>query len=94
MSATILKFPVKNTLQKQTTLRLPLYTDGEIEAVLVCMNALGVDDMRHTFSSLVTLDPHLVIRNLNVALESIIFSEEFKKTVKNILDNIEIVEVK
>lgn len=89
MSATIFKFP---EIKQQKTIRLPLYSEEEMAAVIICMNLIGETSEKCTYADLNTLDPFLVISNLNFSLNSNIFSEEFKYIIKNILDNVEEVE--
>lgn len=93
MSARILTFPSKDKVrEKPTTLRLPLYTDVEIETVMVCCNVYSMSTLVHTYADLTNLDPSKVIEYLNLALKSSIFSIEFKVIIQDILDNVEVIE--
>lgn len=93
MVANVIQFPKPQVREKASTIRLPLYTDYEIETVLLCVNIYSTDDVKHTFSTLSAQDPVLVMKHLNSALESNIFTEEFKKIIRTILENAENVEV-
>ena len=86
MTATIYKFPSQ---EKETTYRIPLYNDQEIEVVLICVNVFCEDDLKYDLDTLNFLDPLVVIDCLKMALVSNIFSERFKSYVKTVMKNIE-----
>lgn len=87
MTATIYSFPKQQEQEKK--FRIPLYTDQEIEVVLICVNLFYDSDIRYNTDTLNLLDPTYVIECLKMGLVANIFNEKFRFFIKSILKNVE-----
>lgn len=86
--AEILKFPNK-ILPFNRRYRITLYTDYEIELVLVALNTYPETEKKMTVEDLSTLDPIFVKKSLDFAMTSSIISDNAKKSISIILDNMQ-----
>lgn len=84
--AKIYKFPSKS----KVSYKILLYNDNEVDAVLLCLNVFSDQNVFATLDNLSDIDPKLILECLTNAKESWLFSEEFKKLVIHILDNVEV----
>jgi hypothetical protein len=91
MSAKIYKFP---EFKKTYGYKIPLYNDNEIFITITVMNVFSSIQNKITEKSLTTLDPVVVIDALAKARTSDLFSQNYKKIISNILQQIESVELR
>jgi hypothetical protein len=85
--AKIYSFPSK---EKQSY-RIPLFSDIEVDAVLICVLIFGSDDKKYTYEDLGSIEPQTVVRCLKVGSESWFLSKEMKAIINNILNNVEVI---
>jgi len=86
--AEILKFPDK-LLPFPRRYRITLYTDYEVELVLVALNTYPDTEKKYFAEDLVGLDPIFVKKCIDFATTSSIISDGAKKHLHAILDNIQ-----
>lgn len=87
MTATIYSFP---SPEKVPVHRVPLYSDEEIESVLIVVNVFYDSDIKYYSDNIDKLDPELVIECLKTSIISGLFSDRFKSIIKRILANVEV----
>jgi hypothetical protein len=85
MPAKLYQFPLKTF----KGLKIPLYTEEEIEITLMCLNCFGGYSIRITESNIEELDPLDIMKCLYEAKSSEYFSTKAKQLINNILKSIE-----
>tara|TARA_B100001996_G_scaffold339937_1_gene293209 strand:+ start:1300 stop:1596 length:297 start_codon:yes stop_codon:yes gene_type:complete len=87
----ILRFPTKRKWEP-TGYRINLYTEEDIYLVLLCLNVSDdLDDHKKWVrKDLRTLEPEFVIDKMTTCLDSQILSEPCKKSIKRIINSIEV----
>jgi hypothetical protein len=85
--AEILKFPDK--FHGKRLYRIPLYSEQDIHIVLFAINAFGDTDKRVIVTDLVKMDPIVVIKSIDFAIESGYISNDAKEHLTYIIKSIE-----
>ena len=86
--AKIYNFPSKEKL----TYRIPLFSDVEVDIVLICILIFGDNDKRCTYEELGSVEPAAVVKCLEKGKDSWFLSKEVKAIITNILNNVEVVQ--
>lgn len=85
MAATIYRFPSKD----KVTYKIALYSEIEVEVVLICLNVFAEIEQPATFNNLGNIDSEKVLESLHLANDSWIFSNDMKSYIQQILNNVE-----
>lgn len=87
MSAKLYRFPLKTF----KGLKIPLYSEEEIQITLMAINCFGTYENRVTENNVQDMDPLEIMKCLYEAKSSDVFSTRAKQTISNILKAIEAV---
>lgn len=82
--------PFPNRFFVDRRYRIPLYSDGDIDLVLFCINAFGETENRVMLDDLLQMDPIDVMKCLDFALESDIVGNAAKQHIQCIRNSVEI----
>ena len=90
MTSEILKFP-KRYQKPKLGYRLPLYTDEEIDIVIISVNNFAPEEKseKYTVENLCKLDVFFVKKCLDTAHKSVLLSVHAKRLIDKILNSIE-----
>lgn len=90
MTAKIYTFPeIKRKPLTKYVVSIPLYSDAEIDTVIIAVNLYVVDDIRYSSYNIDSLDPDTIIQCLDLALQDNVLSTKVKKIIKKIIKNVE-----
>lgn len=88
MSATIFEFPKKTLNANKDCKTIPLYTEEEIYALLAAVNVFSIGSMKYNEKNINSLETEVILLCLESSLESDFFSDGYKNTIKQILNNV------
>lgn len=88
MTAKIYTFPNIKKPYSPYVVSIPLYTDAEVDAVIISVNLYVVDDIRYNSYTVETLDPDTILLCLKTAIDDNILSTKVKRIIKKIIKNV------
>ena len=83
------KFPHPDSLDESKFYRIPLYSEADVELVLLCLNAFGDSDARYVRDDLPKTDPVYVAKCLDIAHRSELLAVPTRSHVKAIRDSVQ-----